>query len=71
MTQQIRIQNLEDGGPYKVKVSATECRYEVDKDGASMTKEVVESHVLEPGDEADIYIWDGKEIEIVEDGEVE
>lgn len=54
MTQQIRITNFENGGPYTIKV--TETRY----------KEVSVNR-LKPGESADYYIYDGCTLKIEEE----
>ena len=67
MTQRVRIQNLKDGGGYDVKVLVKEYHQEDDGQGnASAGWEVTETHVLEPGDETEQYVYDIRQIEIVE-----
>ena len=69
MTQEIRIQNLKNGGPYNIKVAVSSFyKEEGDEEGEY---KVDETHILTPGDECQFMIWDTRTVEIKETEDIE
>jgi hypothetical protein len=67
MTQLIRVQNLKNRGDYDVKVLIKEHYSEDDGQGNGQAGwEVVETIILKPGEETEQYVYDIRQIEIVE-----
>jgi hypothetical protein len=67
MTQLIRVQNLKNRGDYDVKVLIKEPYSEDDGQGNGQAGwEVVETIILKPGEETEQYVYDIRQIEIVE-----